>query len=217
MKKILIIIILLCFSTASSIHASIINIPADYSTIQEGINVALSHDIIMVAGGTYKENIVINKDIELMGADTDTTIIDGSGTGTVVSIGSAGVTVGYFTIINSGSGTEDAGIKIACADNCIIEHCKCVSNYAGLDLFGSGFNHLKNSELSGNYVGVRFRESDPCMSKSNRDNVIESNIIAQNDYCGIQFEHTGLVHHFSNIIKLNMIRNNFWIFFSHFF
>ena len=42
-----------------------INIPADYSTIQEGINAANDGDIVIVSQGTYFENLTINKEITL--------------------------------------------------------------------------------------------------------------------------------------------------------
>ena len=42
-----------------------INIPADYSTIQEGINAANDGDIVIVSQGTYFENLIINKEITL--------------------------------------------------------------------------------------------------------------------------------------------------------
>ena len=81
--------LLLLFTTILYIHlsATIINIPEDYSTIQEGIVQAMIGDTILVNPGTYFENInFIGKDILLtshflFGEDPsyiDETIIDGS-------------------------------------------------------------------------------------------------------------------------------------------
>lgn len=39
-------------------HATIINIPADYGTIQEGIDASVNGDTVLVAEGTYYENII---------------------------------------------------------------------------------------------------------------------------------------------------------------
>jgi len=49
----------------SGLYSITINIPGDYSTIQEGIDVAVDGDTVLVADGDYQENIEINKSIVL--------------------------------------------------------------------------------------------------------------------------------------------------------
>ncbi len=68
-------------------NAETINVPEDYSTIQEAIDAADDGDIIDVAAGTYTAtslaSIVIDKPLTLQGAGMDNTIIDaGTFTGT---------------------------------------------------------------------------------------------------------------------------------------
>jgi PKD repeat protein len=59
--------------------SSTFNVPGDYSTIQEAINASQDGDNIVVSSGTYYENINFNgKDIQVVGEDKETTIIDGS-------------------------------------------------------------------------------------------------------------------------------------------
>ena len=67
--------------------ATIINIPSDQPTIQQGINIASANDTILIADGTYYENLqIIGKEIMLASwfiIDADSshigdTIIDGS-------------------------------------------------------------------------------------------------------------------------------------------
>ena len=47
------------------LSATTINIPADYSTIQEGINASVDGDTVLVAQGTYSENLILEKEIVL--------------------------------------------------------------------------------------------------------------------------------------------------------
>ena len=63
----------------------IIHVPADYATIQAAIDAAKSGDIIQVAAGTYKENIVLNKSGITLQGDNQASIIQGSGPQTVLA------------------------------------------------------------------------------------------------------------------------------------
>jgi len=70
----------------ANLFANTINIPADYSIIQAGINAAEPGDTVLVEEGIYYENLQINKEITLGSyflldgdlSHRDATIIDGS-------------------------------------------------------------------------------------------------------------------------------------------
>ena len=49
----------------TNLPATTINIPADYATIQEGIDASQDGDIVLIAEGTYYENLTLNKEITL--------------------------------------------------------------------------------------------------------------------------------------------------------
>ena len=61
MKRIAIISLVFSFLSATTI-----NVPADYATIQGAINQSVDGDTVLVAEGTYYENLMINKEITLM-------------------------------------------------------------------------------------------------------------------------------------------------------
>jgi len=89
----------------------IIDVPAEYATIQLGVDAAVTGDKVLVAAGTYVENVVVdNKDIEIEGnpANPATVTIQGDGTDAVVTFINGGTTtMDGFTITN---GAGRAGI-----------------------------------------------------------------------------------------------------------
>lgn len=56
-------------------YGAVINVPVDYATIQTAVDAANDGDTILVASGTYNENIYIPKPVSLVGEDSATTII----------------------------------------------------------------------------------------------------------------------------------------------
>ena len=84
--------------------------------IQDLIDSASDGDTIYIPSGTYYENIKIDKSINLIGEDKNTTIIDGGGSGDVVLVHSADwVNVKGFKIQNSGE--DKTGLVIGSMNN----------------------------------------------------------------------------------------------------
>ena len=53
------------------------NAPGNYSYIQDAIDNASNGDTIFVYNGTYRENIIVNKTLNIFGENKETTIISG--------------------------------------------------------------------------------------------------------------------------------------------
>jgi len=84
--------------------------PWNYTKIQDAIDDASDGDTVYVYHGTYKENLIVNKSINLIGEDKNTTIIDGNQISDGLFITSDGVVVNDFKIINCFYGWRGIGI-----------------------------------------------------------------------------------------------------------
>jgi len=98
-----IVFALVALLVCGSAVASTIKVPADQPTIQDGINAAVNGDTVLVAPGTYKENINFNgKAIVVRSSGgPKVTIIDGGGLGAVVTFSTGetnGSVLSGFTI-----------------------------------------------------------------------------------------------------------------------
>ena len=70
-------------------------------TVGHAISLAASGDSIRVAAATYTEHLTISVSLKILGSGAKTTILDGGGTGRVVTISSpAHVTLNGVTITN---------------------------------------------------------------------------------------------------------------------
>ncbi len=69
-----------------------------FATIQSAIDAASAGDTISVASGTYYENVAIEKSLDLIGADSEITIIDGGHIANTVTITASDVGLSGFTI-----------------------------------------------------------------------------------------------------------------------
>ncbi len=194
---------------------STIIVPDQYARIQWAIGNATAGDTIYVKAGHYYENVVVNKTVSLIGENKSNTIVDGNGTGRVISIMAKNVNFNGFTVQNSGP-SPDAGIYIDsggnnisqnhiidnaigiymldCCNNSVTDN-NIAYNAYGINTLGSG-----NSGIIGNYItnnvnwGIEAKYSV-------RTTIAENYII--NNTCGIR-----LRTHTEGSIKCNNIANN---------
>jgi len=72
-----------------------------YPSLQDAINNSHVSDTLFVSTGLYPENILINKSLNLMGEDRETTIIDANYSGDVILVLVDNVSISRFTIQGS--------------------------------------------------------------------------------------------------------------------
>ena len=68
-------LVILGLALGSSVCGSIISIPGDFSTIQQGIDAAQVGDTVKVSGGTFTENLSVYKGLALIGSGSDETVL----------------------------------------------------------------------------------------------------------------------------------------------
>jgi len=162
--------------------------PGNYTDIQDAIDNASDGDTVFVFNGTYVGYVILNKPINLIGEDKNTTVIAGFFAYTI-SIVSDGVTMSGFTIQNSGRLGE--GVRIDSSYNSFYNNIIEIPNDR---IRLSGDNNL----FAGNTI------LDSYLFLSGDRNIISGNTIS-NIYYGIYF-----IDASDNIIS----NNSFFVFIS---
>ncbi|KPL07663.1 hypothetical protein AMJ86_03520 [bacterium SM23_57] len=139
--------------------ATIIHVPGDYLTIQQGVNAASPGDTVMVDAGFYEENIQMTEGITLIGAGWDSTTIDGRGITDVISaVNVINIIIEGFTIQNSnqgGSSPGNIGIHLnphASTGTKIVRYCRVRSNGKGIDIWNDfgGVAYIEHNIICNN-------------------------------------------------------------------
>ena len=108
---------ILALLLSPAVFAGTLHVPRDYPTIRQAVDAAKTGDVILVAPGTYMENVEINgMDVTLKSTDgAAVTVIDAMGTGSAIVIsndmGGRPVVEG-FTITNGSGNPFFAGFVI---------------------------------------------------------------------------------------------------------
>ena len=168
--------------------------PGNYSSIQNAINDANPDDTIFVYDDSspYYENLVIDKAINLVGENKNSTIIDGDEIDHVVYITGDCATVSSFTIQNGGSSGMGVlvrgGLYNAIINNILINNRQSIylkessynvislnscsdNDHQGitLDALSSEYNKVTKNHIFNNSVGVTVIETS--------NNIIAENVI----------------------------------------
>ena len=145
-----------------------------HTTINSALENASDGYRIIVYGGTYNEQLIINKRIDLFGEDKTVTTINGNDTGTTITINTAYVNISHFTITNGGTNNQDALITINNDHAIITDNTLSNGNY-GI-ILNQSHNHLiyDNAITNNNADGLH-------LIQSNNNVNISYNTITNND------------------------------------
>ena len=137
--------------------------PGNYTTIQDAIDNASNGDTIYVYNGTYKENIVIDKIVDLIAESQENVIIDGSNSGNTIKIKENNVSISHFTIRRGG-----IGIYILRSSNHTICNNKIIDNWEGIGLLRSSNTNITKNTISNNFFeGINPVESSSVIIAGN--------------------------------------------------
>ena len=120
-----------------------------FNSIQNATNDATAGDTIRVFNGTYGENVVIDRQLTLIGNGSEETIINGSNSGNVVTVNSEWVNISHVKVEASGSGYWDAGIRIN-QHNVSVFEANCSGNNRGIIAWVTENGSIHNTTCDSN-------------------------------------------------------------------
>ncbi|MEM1580424.1 MAG: NosD domain-containing protein [Nitrososphaerota archaeon] len=179
----------------------IIIVPYDYQTIQEAIRSASTNDIIYVKKGIYKENIIIDKTLWLVGEDPEKVIIDGGGRDFTIIVKAERVIITRVTI--TGGGLKEGligrgiGLELHRAHGSRIMKNVIKENRMGIYLHSTYNAVVADNIIKDNREGVYLYNSI--------NNHILNNTISDNEYFAIQLFSSTLNNLMNNTISRNSI------------
>ncbi|UCE36800.1 MAG: right-handed parallel beta-helix repeat-containing protein [Thermoplasmata archaeon] len=181
----------------------------DSTSISGGIALANPGDTVFVYGGVYTEALLIDKTINLIGEDKNTTIIDGIGK-TVVWLSSVDwVNITGFTLTNGSFGIYSN----QCSNNAFINNIVHDNSFHGFYFTGDPYfnNKIIGNIVYSNQVGIKFEEDSSVDEEYFSNNSIINNIVYNNTNDGIHIaQGTGnyIDQGGSNFIIDNIVYNN---------
>lgn len=127
------------------------------NSISKAIEGANEGDTIRVQRGHYKERIVVDKPVKLIGINKP--VIDGEGKGTIVLIKAPGCAFKGFLVRGSGESLnmEDAGILLDSAESSIVEDNRLEDVLFGINVKNSPRSLIRNNFIEGKNLPVEER------------------------------------------------------------
>ena len=133
-----------------------------FCTIQEAVLAASAGDTIRIAPGTYFENVLIDKDLNLIGTGGDSlSIVDGASSGSVVVVAANVVATLDGLTLTQGSAASGGGLFVSAGADVTLANSTVSGNTAassggGVSVVGGALTAM-NSRVTGNMVTVYSR------------------------------------------------------------
>jgi parallel beta-helix repeat protein len=149
----------------------------NYTRIQDAVNHANNGDTVFVYGGEYRENIVIDKAIRLVGENKSEVLLHaGTKDGIKIRVNSVEIT-GFTIEAEQANSCDDAAIYLASSGNDIHDNRIIKSEWYGIIIFNSSYNVIEKNSIIDNDIGIWLCQA--------RDNTIRYNNISLCNYLGV--------------------------------
>lgn len=155
------------FMTAPAHGAALTVGPGE--SIQAAIDAAAWGETVVVEAGIYREKLVVDKGITLLGIGRP--LIDAGGAGSAVTLRSEGADLLGFEISGSGRGEMDAGVRVLAKD-CTVRENLVAGNSIGVLLQAVQGAAISNNSVEKNGIGIYLETS--------WENIISFNLISGN-------------------------------------
>ena len=167
-----------------------------FDSIQEGINAVDINGTVNVHRGIYKENVKIEKPINLIGENKENTIIDAENYRDVVYASNDSINIINFTITNSGGLPNGyAGIRLTG------NYCNIINNNLKNNYFGIFCKDISKINITNNTIKNNIESSGIVIINSS-DLFIKENNLTEN-FCGVEIDRSSKIN-----IETNNISNN---------
>jgi parallel beta-helix repeat protein len=169
--------------------------PGNYTKIQDAIKASFNGDTVFVYDDSspYNENVIVDKQISLIGEDKETTNIIGIGAEDIILVNANNVLITGFSI--NANVWDEAGVNVK-SSGCIVEDNIIGSCLIGVALQPGDSAKIKNNIIGGNQKGI-------FIFKTKKAIISNNNIRATDSIC-IQMSYTG----FGNTIMRNNLTNS---------
>ena len=159
------------------------------NVLQEAIDKAPSGSILTLPAGVYKGSIIINKPLTLVGKEAGV-VIDGEGSGTVITAKGSFITLKNLSIRGSGDRHEglDAAIKLSDGKQCEISHCKIEDCLFGIDMQMVSSSIISNNNITSKDLELGLRGDGLRLWYSN-DNIIKENSLIRSRDMVVWYSH----------------------------
>ncbi|MCK4736283.1 MAG: right-handed parallel beta-helix repeat-containing protein, partial [Methanophagales archaeon] len=192
---------------------------ADFTKIQDAVNIALPGDTIIVYNGSYYENVDVDKQLNLTGMGMP--VVNASGEGSVITLRADACVLDGFKVTESGGMfgyMNDAGVQILSNTNLIKNNNITNNNITGIFSRNSKNNTIIQNDINNCIIGIESWNISENKFISNHVSNITflgiflsdsvnnnlSNNILSNNYVGIFLEDSE-----ENIIANNSIIDNY--------
>ena len=134
---------------SSPVWAEEVYVPAKPGALASAIEEAAAGDVLTLAAGSHTGGVIIDHPLTLIG---DGAVIEGPGSGSVITVNAPSVTIRRLTIQGSGSSHEsiDSGIKLGkTATGARVEENRLIGNLYGVDIHGARDAIVKGNVIEG--------------------------------------------------------------------